>query len=92
MFHFTIRELVLLVALVAMGLGWWVDRNALAVSRNQAFADCCKLGCFCVPGKHIGEEVVRTQVQPIWDKYCAFPRPPEVEAAWRYNRRRGIPN
>ena len=29
MFRFTIRELVLLVALVAMGLGWWVHARQL---------------------------------------------------------------
>jgi hypothetical protein len=29
MFRFTIRELVLLVALVAMGLGWWVHVRRL---------------------------------------------------------------
>ena len=92
MFRFTIRELVLLTLVVAMGVAWWVDRRALAISRNQAFADCCKLGCLCEPGKHIGEETVRTVLQPIWDKYCSWPRPPEVKAAWKYNRRRGIPN
>jgi hypothetical protein len=29
MFRFTIRELVLLTAVVAMGVGWWLDRRAL---------------------------------------------------------------
>ena len=29
MFRFTIRELVLLTIIVAMGVGWWVDRRAL---------------------------------------------------------------
>jgi hypothetical protein len=28
--RFTLRELFLLVALAAMGCGWWVDRNATA--------------------------------------------------------------
>jgi hypothetical protein len=27
MFRFTIRELVLLTVVVAMGIGWWVDRR-----------------------------------------------------------------
>jgi hypothetical protein len=31
MFRFTIRELVLLTVIVAMGVGWWVDRSALVV-------------------------------------------------------------
>ena len=30
MFRFTIRELVLLTLVVAMGVGWWVDRRRLA--------------------------------------------------------------
>jgi hypothetical protein len=29
MFRFTIRELVLLTLVVAMGVGWWVDRSRL---------------------------------------------------------------
>ena len=29
MFRFTIRELVLLTLVVAMGVGWWIDRNRL---------------------------------------------------------------
>jgi hypothetical protein len=27
MFRFTIRELVLLTIIVAMGVGWWIDRG-----------------------------------------------------------------
>jgi len=30
MFHFTIRELVLVTLVVAMGVGWWLDRSRLA--------------------------------------------------------------
>jgi len=30
MFRFTIRELVLLTLVVAMGVAWWVDRSRLA--------------------------------------------------------------
>lgn len=92
MFRFTIREFLLLLTLIAIGLAWWVDRRALIISRNQAWADCCKLGCLCVPDKHIGEETVRTQIQPLWDKYCAWPRPREVRTAWEHNRRNGRPN
>ena len=29
MFRFTIRELVLLTLVVALGVGWWVDQSAL---------------------------------------------------------------
>jgi hypothetical protein len=29
MFRFTIRELVLLTLVVAMGVGWWIDRRRL---------------------------------------------------------------
>jgi len=31
MFRFTIRELVLVTLLVGVALGWWLDRNRLAV-------------------------------------------------------------
>jgi len=30
MFRFTIRELVLLTLVVAMGVAWWLDRSRLA--------------------------------------------------------------
>ena len=30
MFRFTIRELVLLTLVVAMGVGWWLDHSALS--------------------------------------------------------------
>jgi hypothetical protein len=30
MFRFTIRELVLLTLVVAMGVGWWIDHRTLA--------------------------------------------------------------
>jgi len=30
MFRFTIRELVLVTAVVAMGVAWWIDRSSLA--------------------------------------------------------------
>ena len=32
MFRFTIRELVLLTIIVAIGVAWWVDRSQLAAS------------------------------------------------------------
>jgi hypothetical protein len=36
MFRFTIRELLLLTVIVAMGVGWWIDRSNLAVQAKQA--------------------------------------------------------
>jgi len=36
MFRFTIRELVLLTLVVAMGVGWWVDRRALREAVDDA--------------------------------------------------------
>ena len=37
MFRFTMRELVLVTLIVAMGLGWWLDRNNLVrVSKFKA--------------------------------------------------------
>ncbi len=38
MFRFTIRELVLLTLVVAMGVGWWIDRSRLSV-QNSALRD-----------------------------------------------------
>jgi hypothetical protein len=32
MFRFSIRELVLLTLLIAMGFGWWLDRRALSLA------------------------------------------------------------
>ena len=32
MFRFSIRELMLVTLVVAMGVGWWLDRNRLAFS------------------------------------------------------------
>jgi hypothetical protein len=37
MFRFTMRELVLVTLIVAMGLGWWLDRkNLVRVSKFKA--------------------------------------------------------
>jgi hypothetical protein len=37
-FRFTIRELVLLTLVVAMGVGWWLDRRSLfdQIARHKA--------------------------------------------------------
>src|SRR4029453_13842663 len=32
MFRFTIRDLVLLTLIVALGVGWWIDRRRMAAS------------------------------------------------------------
>jgi hypothetical protein len=42
MFRFTIRELVLLTLVVAMGVGWWIDRSRLSV-QNSALIDEAKV-------------------------------------------------
>jgi hypothetical protein len=34
MFRFTIRELVLLTVMVAIGVGWWLDRRSLVKSHE----------------------------------------------------------
>jgi len=34
MFRFTIRELVLVTALVAMGIAWWLDRRGIERERD----------------------------------------------------------
>jgi hypothetical protein len=38
MFRFTIRELVLLTLVVAMGVGWWIDRSRLR-EQNRTLRD-----------------------------------------------------
>jgi hypothetical protein len=35
MFRFTIRELLLLTIVTALGIGWWLERRALTGSRDQ---------------------------------------------------------
>ena len=35
MFRFTIRELVVLTVIVALALGWWIDRSRLAKQSVQ---------------------------------------------------------
>ena len=35
MFRFTIRELILLTVIVAMGAAWWVDRRQIAELRMR---------------------------------------------------------
>lgn len=39
MFRFTIRELVLVTIVVAMGLSWWLDRASLAAAKAEAVED-----------------------------------------------------
>jgi len=36
MFRFTIRELVLLTLVVAMGVGWWLDHATIATYRAKS--------------------------------------------------------
>jgi hypothetical protein len=38
MFRFTIRELVLLTLVVAMGVAWWLDRSQLS-QQNRSLRD-----------------------------------------------------
>jgi len=35
MFRFTIRELVLVTLVVAMGVGWWIDRSKQVVRYDR---------------------------------------------------------
>jgi len=35
MFRFTIRELVLLTLVVAIGIGWWLDRQSLSLTVSE---------------------------------------------------------
>jgi hypothetical protein len=35
MFRFTIRELVLLTIIVAMGLAWWLDHRQASITRER---------------------------------------------------------
>jgi hypothetical protein len=49
MFRFTIREVLLLTALVGTGTGWWLDHRALASSGDDArlLAHYSAYGCHC---------------------------------------------
>ena len=35
MFRFTIRDLVLLTALVSLGVAWWLDHRRLAIAQDR---------------------------------------------------------
>jgi len=35
MFRFTIRDVLWLMVVVAMGIGWWLDKRALTMARTQ---------------------------------------------------------
>jgi hypothetical protein len=35
MFRFTIRELVLLTLVMAMGVGWWIDRSRVVILNRK---------------------------------------------------------
>ena len=37
MFRFTIRELVLVTLVVAMGIGWWANRRSIVTVANDRF-------------------------------------------------------
>jgi hypothetical protein len=43
MFRFTIRELVVLTALVAIAIAWWLDRASLAAAKAEAVEDARSL-------------------------------------------------
>jgi hypothetical protein len=43
MFKFTIRELVLLTLVAAMGVAWWLDRNKLFKSATDAAAKAAEI-------------------------------------------------
>jgi hypothetical protein len=66
MFRFTIRELVLLTLVVAMGVGWWVDRSRLATANASLVAECERL-------KDIGEKTFLQFLQKWTDSLPASP-------------------
>ncbi|HUE74712.1 MAG TPA: hypothetical protein VMP01_27840 [Pirellulaceae bacterium] len=39
MFRFTIRDLLWLTVVVAMGVAWWVDRSGLTKRLSEKFAE-----------------------------------------------------
>ena len=43
MFKFTIRDLLWLTVVVALGAAWWVDRSAVEVSRERTATHAAKL-------------------------------------------------
>jgi hypothetical protein len=72
MFRFTIRELVLLTLVVAMGVGWWLDHAAKAVSaeaENDAtfLAQVAIHGCHCQFVDRLETLRVKYGVKPAYD-------------------------
>ena len=43
MFHFTIRDLLWLTVIVALGVGWWVDRGSVKSERDKLAVEAAKL-------------------------------------------------
>jgi hypothetical protein len=82
MFRFTVRELVLVTAIVALAIAWWLDRSTIAAARDQAFLDCRTLANYTTPsgGYPMNEETQRT-LGPIYSKYCDWPFAPEAVRA-----------
>jgi hypothetical protein len=39
MFRFTIRDVLWLTVVVAMGVGWWIDKSRTAKARDEAIKD-----------------------------------------------------
>jgi hypothetical protein len=66
MFRFTIRELVLLTLVVAMGVGWWIDHTHLAklAAESERNAGAAQLAALMNP--HLMD--ILDIVMPDWPK------------------------
>ena len=64
MFRFTIRELVLLTLVVAMGAGWWIDRGAVVAAKETVEWKLEMLAALIeeTPGYAVSHDSVRIQL------------------------------
>ena len=76
----TLRDLFWLVALVALGCGWWVDRSCLARTLDWTVRDAQVLACYCEP--MFGDESMQGgRLQDIRSRY-ELPHRAFIHADW----------
>ena len=76
--RFTIRDLLWIIVVVGMGLGWWVDHRTLDLANRHHRGKLFKAGLRLIPLESFtqGEE----RISSIHDAAKSSPPPPEAAA------------
>ena len=69
---FTIRDLFLVTMIVALAVGWWLDRSRLASSRSAVERDAHDLGKLVDP---FDRELPDERIKELQRKYFPFMAP-----------------